>query len=98
MTQSVLPVGGADRRGHHRRGGRLSTEVVTDAFPGAKVVKAFNQPPANVLARPLPPGDGKTVIFIAGNRAQLAAEHLRVRRQCPVLIGHRDRHSQSAAG
>ncbi|MGH7666622.1 MAG: NADPH-dependent F420 reductase [Candidatus Dormibacteria bacterium] len=47
--------------------GRLSTEVLTDAFPGAAVVKAFNQLPASVLSRQLPAEAGKIVIFIASN-------------------------------
>jgi 8-hydroxy-5-deazaflavin:NADPH oxidoreductase len=47
--------------------GRLSTEVVSDAFPGADVVKGFNQLPANVLSRELPADDGKIVVHLASN-------------------------------
>ncbi len=47
--------------------GRLSTEIVTNAFPGAEVVKAFNQLPANALSRQLSAEEGKIVIFIASN-------------------------------
>lgn len=54
--------------------GRLSTEIVTDAFPGADVVKAFNQLPANVLARQLPADEGKIVIFIASNSESASKE------------------------
>jgi len=40
---------------------------VTDAFPGGRVVKAFNQLPANVLATDVPAAHGKRVIFISSN-------------------------------
>ena len=40
---------------------------MADAFPGAEVVKAFNQLPASVLSRPLPADGGKIVIFIASD-------------------------------
>lgn len=73
--------------------GRLSTEIVTDAFPGADVVKAFNQLPANVLARQLPDGDGKTVIFIASNSVSASKEISRIAKQLgysPVELGRID--------
>jgi len=73
--------------------GRLSTEIVTDAFPGAEVVKAFNQLPANVLARPLPAGDGKTVVFIASNSSSASKEIARIAEQlgyAPVELGRVD--------
>jgi len=73
--------------------GRLSTEIVTDAFPGAEVVKAFNQLPANVLARPLPAGDGKTVVFIASNSSRASKEITRITEQlgyAPVELGRVD--------
>jgi len=47
--------------------GRLSTEIVADAFQGADVVKAFNQLPASVLSRSLSAEEGKIVIFIASD-------------------------------
>jgi 8-hydroxy-5-deazaflavin:NADPH oxidoreductase len=47
--------------------GRLSTEVVAAAFPGAEVVKGFNQLPANVLSRQLPADEGKIVVHLASN-------------------------------
>ncbi len=49
-------------------GGRPSTDVIADAAPGARLVKAFNHNWARVLARD--PRDGKGgrhVLFIAGN-------------------------------
>lgn len=45
--------------------GRASAHHTAGKFPGAAVVKAFNQLPADVLAADLEPGIGKRVIFIA---------------------------------
>jgi len=45
--------------------GRLSTQYAAEHLPGAEVVKAFNQLPANTLAAELAPEVGKRVIFIA---------------------------------
>jgi hypothetical protein len=73
--------------------GRLSTEVVTDAFPGAEVVKGFNQLPANVLSRQLPAGDGKTVVFISSNSGSASKEIARIAEQlgyAPVELGRVD--------
>ncbi len=47
--------------------GRLSTEIVADAFRGADTVKAFNQLPANVLGRDRSGERGKQVIFVSSN-------------------------------
>ena len=47
--------------------GRLSTEIVADAVPGARVVKAFNTLPAAILgADPAVPG-GRRVLFVSGD-------------------------------
>ena len=49
-------------------GGRPSTDVIADAAPGARLVKAFNHNFARVLARD--PSDGKGgrhVLFVSGN-------------------------------
>jgi predicted dinucleotide-binding enzyme len=61
--------------------GRASAHYTAEKFPGAAVVKAFNQLPADVLAAKLDPGTGKRVVFIAtdvpeaGDRiAELAGE------------------------
>jgi len=61
--------------------GRASAHYTAEKFPGAAVVKAFNQLPADVLAAKLDPGIGKRVVFIAadvpeaGDRiAELAGE------------------------
>jgi predicted dinucleotide-binding enzyme len=45
--------------------GRLSTRYAAEQLPGADVVKAFNQLPANTLAAELDPEVGRRVIFIA---------------------------------
>ena len=47
--------------------GRLSSEFVAEAFPGAELVKAFNQLPSNVLSAAVPSADGKRVVFISSN-------------------------------
>ena len=53
-------------------GGRLSTEVVAAAFPGARLVKTFNQLPAKLLgANPVEHG-GRRVMFVAANDAEAA--------------------------
>jgi predicted dinucleotide-binding enzyme len=48
-------------------GGRLSTHVLADALPGARVVKAFNTLPAAVLAEDPRDGDRKRTLFVAGD-------------------------------
>jgi 8-hydroxy-5-deazaflavin:NADPH oxidoreductase len=45
--------------------GRLSSQYAAEQLPGAAIVKAFNQLPANVLAAELDPDLGRRVIFIA---------------------------------
>jgi predicted dinucleotide-binding enzyme len=47
--------------------GRLSTEVVADAVPGARVVKAFNTLFAAVLAQDPVQHGGHRVVFMSGN-------------------------------
>jgi 8-hydroxy-5-deazaflavin:NADPH oxidoreductase len=47
--------------------GRLSTEILAEAFPGAETVKVFNQLPANVLGRDRWAEEGKQVIFASSN-------------------------------
>jgi polyisoprenoid-binding protein YceI/predicted dinucleotide-binding enzyme len=48
-------------------GGRLSTEFNADAFPGAAVVKSFNQTAARQLAENRPSEFGKRVVFVSSN-------------------------------
>jgi predicted dinucleotide-binding enzyme len=47
--------------------GRLSTEVVADAVPGARVVQAFNTMFAAVLAQDPVQNGGHRVVFMSGN-------------------------------
>ncbi|TPK70855.1 NADPH-dependent F420 reductase [Mesorhizobium sp. B2-4-12] len=58
-------------------GGRLSTEIVAEAFPGARVVKAFNTVPAAKLEAPPAQAGGRRVVVLSGDdgsaRSQVAA-------------------------
>ena len=55
-------------------GGRLSTRVRhAEAFPGAAVVKSFNQTAARQLAAKRPPEFGKRVVFVAGDDSAASA-------------------------
>lgn len=47
--------------------GRPSTEYNAEAFPGAAVVKSFNQTAARQLAEKRPPEFGKRVVFVSSN-------------------------------
>ena len=54
-------------------GGRVSTRVVSEFVPGARVVKAFNHLPVNLL--PEPPGSGgKRVLFYSGDDTAAKAD------------------------
>jgi len=55
-------------------GGRLSTDVVADFVPGARVVKAFNTLPAAVLASDPAKDGGHRVVFLSGNDAAANAD------------------------
>ena len=48
-------------------GGRPSSEIVADAVPGARVVKAFNTLPAALLATDPSQNGGRRVLFLSGN-------------------------------
>lgn len=73
--------------------GRLSSEVVAAALPGATVVKSFNQLPAGLLARDAAQDGGRRVMFVAGNdndaneTVKALADHL-----CfsPIVLGRMD--------
>ena len=54
--------------------GRMSSEVVADALPGARVVKAFNHLPAGVLARDPTQDGGRRVIYVSSNDAGAASD------------------------
>ncbi len=47
--------------------GRVSSEVVADLLPGARVVKAFNHLPAEILAADPRADGGRRVLFYSGN-------------------------------
>jgi predicted dinucleotide-binding enzyme len=55
-------------------GGRPSSEIVAEAVPGARVVKAFNTLPAAVLATDPAQNGGRRVLFLSGNEAEANAE------------------------
>ncbi|MGG6894768.1 MULTISPECIES: NADPH-dependent F420 reductase [Rhizobium] len=48
-------------------GGKLSSDIVAEALPGAKVVKAFNTIPAAVLAADPAEASGRRVVVLSGN-------------------------------
>jgi predicted dinucleotide-binding enzyme len=54
-------------------GGRPSTVVLSDSLPGARVVKAFNTLPADVLAADPAQGGGRRVLFVSGDDEQANA-------------------------
>jgi 8-hydroxy-5-deazaflavin:NADPH oxidoreductase len=53
--------------------GRLSSHYVAEVLPGARVVKAFNQLPAETLAAPVPPAQGRRVVFISSDFPESSA-------------------------
>jgi predicted dinucleotide-binding enzyme len=54
-------------------GGSLSTEYNAEAFPGAAVVKSFNQTAARQFAEKRPPEFGKRVVFVSSNDTAASA-------------------------
>ncbi len=54
-------------------GDRLSTDFNAEAFPGAAVVKSFNQTAANQFAEKRPPEFGKRVVFVSSNDSAASA-------------------------
>jgi 8-hydroxy-5-deazaflavin:NADPH oxidoreductase len=54
--------------------GRLSSHYVAGVLPGARVVKAFNQLPARTLAAPVPPAQGRRVVFISSEFPESSAQ------------------------
>ena len=54
--------------------GRVSSEVVADLVPGARVVKAFNHLRAEMLAADPRSGGGRRVLFYSGNDSAAKAE------------------------
>lgn len=58
--------------------GRLSSDLVAGHFPGAELVKAFNQLPAPVLEHVPAPEWGGRVVFVASNSAAASARIARL--------------------
>jgi 8-hydroxy-5-deazaflavin:NADPH oxidoreductase len=54
--------------------GRTSSEVVADLVPGARLVKAFNTLPPELLSAAPYEAGGRRVIFLSGNDAAARAE------------------------
>lgn len=54
-------------------GGKHSSQVFREFVPGARVVKAFNHVPAQVLTEPEVAG-GQRVLFYSGDNADAKAE------------------------
>lgn len=54
--------------------GRLSSEVIADLVPGARLVKAFNTLPAALLAEAPDGNGGRRVIFLSGDDNAANAE------------------------
>jgi predicted dinucleotide-binding enzyme len=55
-------------------GGRPSTEIVAEAVPGARVVKAFNTLPAAILAADPAQDGGRRILFVSGDDPAANAE------------------------
>jgi predicted dinucleotide-binding enzyme len=72
--------------------GRLSSEVNAERVRGAKLVKAFNQLPMNVLSSPVPAG-GRRVVFISGDDEDASAKVARLAEKlgfAPIEVGKID--------
>jgi 8-hydroxy-5-deazaflavin:NADPH oxidoreductase len=73
--------------------GRLSSDIVAKAVPGAAVVKAFNQLPAGVLSRDPSQDGGRRVVFVASNDEKASATVKALAQQLgfsPILVGRID--------
>lgn len=73
--------------------GRLSSDIVAKAVPGASVVKAFNQLPAGVLARDPAQDGGRRVAFVSSNEDEASTTIKGLAEQLgfsPILVGRID--------
>jgi predicted dinucleotide-binding enzyme len=74
-------------------GGRLSSDIVAETFPGARLVKAFNTLPAAVLAREPASADGRRTIFLSSNHddsAGTVSELVNALGFAPINLGRID--------
>lgn len=71
-------------------GGRPSTEIVSEAVPGARVVKAFNTLPAAVLAAEPRQNGGNRVLFLSGKDSKANADVAALATKlgfAPIILG-----------
>ena len=54
--------------------GRLSSQYAAEVLPGAQIVKAFNQLPAQTLAAEVPSSQGKRVVFVSSDSAEASSQ------------------------
>ena len=54
-------------------GGVLSSDIIAEHVPGARLVKAFNHEPIFLFDKALPPQDDAKVLFLAGSDAEANA-------------------------
>ena len=74
-------------------GDRLSSEVLAEAFPGARIVKAFNHLPAAQLGTNPPQVQQRQVIFVSSNDPEAAGTVASIATQlgfAPVQLGSID--------
>jgi hypothetical protein len=75
-------------------GGLLSSEVVSEAFVGARLVKAFNHLPAAQLGTNPPLEGQRQVVFVSSNDAEASATVAAVATQlgfAPIELGRLDK-------
>lgn len=73
--------------------GPASSEVVAGTLPGAKVVKAYNQLPAAILAREPSQDGGRRVVFVSSNHDDASATVTQLTKQLgfsPIELGRLD--------
>lgn len=73
--------------------GRLSTDFNAEAFPGAAVVKAFNQIAVKQFTEKRPPEFGRRVVFVASNSPAASAAVAALANQlgfAPIQLGRID--------
>lgn len=73
--------------------GRLSTDFNAEAFPGAAVVKAFNQIAVKQFTEKRPPEFGRRVVFVASNSPAASAAVADLANQlgfAPIQLGRID--------